>query len=520
MLVAAVLVLPLTAGTSGTPTPESPEPTATPTATATPLPTRDPTVAPTAAPTPEPTVTSAPTDTSAGPAEVPADATADPPAESIAGPQPTADALQATDPAPTTDPLPSAGPSVAADSPSVLVPAARVRVTLGAGPRRLVTPDVVTRVRVKTRPAVDEGTRVALQTRRPGQRWADEAVGLADAAGSSVLALRPGRGTWRYRVLVRTDPTSVSSVKRIRVGWPKKRLRLSGDARVKGSQKATVTARYNRPGTTRLILQAKRAGTRAWKRQGAQATTRVNGHLSRTTYTVRLPRGRWLLRVVTAPKEPGRQLRSRAHRLAVASGRLARPPRFSSSVSAVSSSQVRYSHRPGCPVPVSQLRNLDVRYVDFGGRVRTGRVVVRASAVDDVRAVFRNAFAQRFPFKVVRPLEAYYGAGSRSPHDSDVAAMNAGNTGAFNCRPVVGNPYRTSQHSYGNAIDYNTIQNPYVTASRVYPAAGRPYLDRSTYRPGMILPGSVVASTMAGRGWPWGARWSYPDYQHFSANGG
>ena len=30
----------------------------------------------------------------------------------------------------------------------------------------------------------------------------------------------------------------------------------------------------------------------------------------------------------------------------------------------------------------------------------------------------------------------------------------------------------------------------------------------------------VLATTMQRVGWPWGARWSHPDYQHFSANGG
>jgi hypothetical protein len=98
--------------------------------------------------------------------------------------------------------------------------------------------------------------------------------------------------------------------------------------------------------------------------------------------------------------------------------------------------------------------------------------------------------------------------------------MRAGNTSAFNCRPVTGNPYRVSQHSYGNAIDINTIRNPYVTGSRVYPSTSGKWLRRSPYRPGMILSGGVVASTMRRLGWYWGARWSHPDYQHFSSNGG
>ena len=56
--------------------------------------------------------------------------------------------------------------------------------------------------------------------------------------------------------------------------------------------------------------------------------------------------------------------------------------------------------------------------------------------------------------------------------------MAANNTSAFNCRKVVGNPYRISQHSYGNAIDINTVRNPYVVGSRVYPAFAATYLRR------------------------------------------
>jgi hypothetical protein len=36
----------------------------------------------------------------------------------------------------------------------------------------------------------------------------------------------------------------------------------------------------------------------------------------------------------------------------------------------------------------------------------------------------------------------------------------------------------------------------------------------------MITRGGVLATKMRQVGWPWGARWSHPDYQHFSANGG
>jgi hypothetical protein len=181
---------------------------------------------------------------------------------------------------------------------------------------------------------------------------------------------------------------------------------------------------------------------------------------------------------------------------------------------------VRYSWRSGCPVPPNGLRKIAVNRIDYHHRVSRGTIVVRATVVPDIAKLLRSTFNARFPIKTLKPAEAFYAGGRRTPTQSDVAAMRAGNTSAFNCRPVTGNPYRISQHSYGNAIDINTIQNPYVVGSRVYPSFAREYLDRSPYRKGMILPGGVVAATMNRLGWPWGARWAHPDYQHFSSNGG
>ena len=120
----------------------------------------------------------------------------------------------------------------------------------------------------------------------------------------------------------------------------------------------------------------------------------------------------------------------------------------------------------------------------------------------------------------MKPADAYYAHGRRTPTQSDIAAMKADNTSAFNCRPVTGNPYRVSQHSYGNAIDINTVRNPYVVGKRVYPSWARTYLNRRKVRTGMITRSGVIATTMRHNGWPWGARWAHPDYQHFSSNGG
>jgi hypothetical protein len=182
--------------------------------------------------------------------------------------------------------------------------------------------------------------------------------------------------------------------------------------------------------------------------------------------------------------------------------------------------EVRWSWRPGCPVPPSSLRKIRINHLDYRGRVSRGAIVVRAAQARPVVKVLRAAIDAGFPIRRITPSDHFYAGGSRTPMASDRAAMRAGNTSAFNCRPVTGNPYRVSQHSYGNAIDVNTIKNPYVTGSRVYPASSREYLDRSSYRRGMILHDGVVARTFRSLGWMWGARWSHPDYQHFSSNGG
>ena len=181
---------------------------------------------------------------------------------------------------------------------------------------------------------------------------------------------------------------------------------------------------------------------------------------------------------------------------------------------------VPYSYRSGCPVTPKGLRRITLNRFTYAHVVARGSLVVRASAVRHILSVFRASFTVRFPVRSMKPSDAYYARGRRTPTQSDIAAMNADNTSAFNCRPVTGNPYRVSQHSYGNAIDINTVRNPYVSGDRVYPSFARTYLNRSNVRTGMITRTGVIATRMRRNGWPWGARWSHPDYQHFSANGG
>ena len=136
---------------------------------------------------------------------------------------------------------------------------------------------------------------------------------------------------------------------------------------------------------------------------------------------------------------------------------------------------MRWSYRAGCPVPPSGLRRITINRFTYGHVVARGSLVVRAGAVPDLLRVFKASFASRFPVRSMKPTDAFYAGGRRTPTQSDVAAMKADNTSAFNCRPVTGNPYRVSQHSYGNAIDINTVRNPYVVGSTGLPVV-RPHL--------------------------------------------
>jgi hypothetical protein len=185
-------------------------------------------------------------------------------------------------------------------------------------------------------------------------------------------------------------------------------------------------------------------------------------------------------------------------------------PPFVAHVARVQARELRYSWHPGCPVAPPQLRRIRLSYIGFDGRRHLGELIVNERVVPQVTAVFRTLYRARFPIRRMRPIDAYRGSDDRS--------AAADNTSAFNCRRAVaaGAP-SWSMHAYGEAVDVNDIENPYVFGSQVIPPAGRAYLDRADVRAGMATPGSVLVRAFERVGWGWGAR--FGDYQHFSVNG-
>lgn len=191
-------------------------------------------------------------------------------------------------------------------------------------------------------------------------------------------------------------------------------------------------------------------------------------------------------------------------------------PAYQATVSGpLTPADVPFSWRPGCPVAPSDLREIHLSYVDFGGQPRVGVVIVNASVVPAVIGIFERLYLARFPIRQLQPIDVYHG--------QDRISMAHDNTSGFNCRYAVTNgPPQWSAHAYGMAIDVNTVENPYLEPGHsVQPPQGAAYVNRSDIRPGMAYWGGTLVNAFAAAGWQWGGRWaSSPDYQHFSATGG
>ena len=189
-------------------------------------------------------------------------------------------------------------------------------------------------------------------------------------------------------------------------------------------------------------------------------------------------------------------------------------PPFRATISTVSPTNLPYSWRAGCPVSPLQLRALHLLFYGFDKKAHLGTIVVNATVVSAVLAVFKRLYQGHFPIRAMQPVDVF--------HASDPASMAADNTSGFNCRyAVTTGPRQWSVHAYGEAIDVNPVENPYLEAGKAEPSAGAAFLNRTPLRPGMSGPRSLLNAAFASVGWQWGGRWSAsPDYQHFSSTGG
>jgi hypothetical protein len=174
-------------------------------------------------------------------------------------------------------------------------------------------------------------------------------------------------------------------------------------------------------------------------------------------------------------------------------------------------------HR-GCPVPLSGLKLLTVRAWSFEGKPYRGQVIVNARVAPQLAKVFRKLYALRFPIRDLTIDANYSSAGERARHPDA--------SGSFECRQAVPSPCTGgtgtgtwSMHAYGEAVDLNPVENPYVGCGMSRDKLARSFMNRSNIRPGMVSP--AVVEAFASVGWRWGGSWSgsTKDYMHFSSNG-
>jgi hypothetical protein len=177
-------------------------------------------------------------------------------------------------------------------------------------------------------------------------------------------------------------------------------------------------------------------------------------------------------------------------------------------------------HR-GCPVTLSQVRLVTVSYYGFDHRKHTGQILVGARVAAKVTKVFRRLYAMRFPIHHMEFADTYGPPSTKRPADGDFTA-------SFECRQAAASPCsgvgnkRTgtwSEHAYGEAIDLNPVENPYVGCGMTRDKTALSYLNRNRIRRGMVTP--AVLALFHSIGWGWGGAWtgSTKDYMHFSANG-
>jgi hypothetical protein len=172
-------------------------------------------------------------------------------------------------------------------------------------------------------------------------------------------------------------------------------------------------------------------------------------------------------------------------------------------------------HR-GCPVWPSQLRVLSFRYVGFDSDTHVGQIVVNATVAEPLATVFAKLYRMRFPIRDAAFASTY------GPHPDQSGDVTA----SFECRNAAASPCSKSSttrhwsmHAYGEAVDLDPRENPYVGCGMTRDRTALSYLNRSRHRPGMVT--AAVRAAFASIGWGWGGSWfgSTKDYMHFSING-
>ena len=147
---------------------------------------------------------------------------------------------------------------------------------------------------------------------------------------------------------------------------------------------------------------------------------------------------------------------------------------------------------------------LDVEYYSFDGKLHRGQVVVHRAVAKDIIEIFEIIKETKFPIAKAIPIVKY--------NWSDSASMADNNTSAFNYR-VVADTKNLSRHSFGKAIDFNPMQNPYISRAGIFSPKGSNYNPKEA---GTLTKDNIIVKKFIEKGWVWGGNFkSIKDYHHF-----
>ena len=163
--------------------------------------------------------------------------------------------------------------------------------------------------------------------------------------------------------------------------------------------------------------------------------------------------------------------------------------------------------RPKCPVGRTDLRRLQVNFVNFEGRTSRGALVAHRDSINDLAEIFSALFAAQFPIERMRQVEKYGGDLIRS--------LEANNTSAFNCRrpDQINAPVDDSPHANGRAVDINPFQNPWRDPRCNCWVPARDF-GKVRNGNGVITKNGLPWQLFTERGWLW-QNIKVPDYMHF-----
>ncbi len=167
------------------------------------------------------------------------------------------------------------------------------------------------------------------------------------------------------------------------------------------------------------------------------------------------------------------------------------------------------SYPENCPVPFEDLRYLQMLHIGFDGQTHKGEMIVNKKIAKAVLEIFSQLFEAKYPIEKIRLIDEYDAI--------DEASMTDNNTSSFCYRTISGSS-KLSYHARGLAVDVNTLYNPYVSKTKLEPAAAKEhaYNRDKANNPYYINEDDLCYKLFTEHGFFWGGNWNaVKDYQHF-----